>query len=248
MTRTSRALARIAELMPRQRLVAAVGASTDADVLFQSLQEAAAIGAEIKVDAPDPLTGALLRGAEMKREMLKAEGGVLSAQQLVRHLGITPQGVGRKRERNQVFWLEVGDGYVYPAFQVGRNGLMAGIRDVLDARRKGRRFNRRCTRIHADVPVRLAGRWPRVQRWFGEIQAVGRWLCPGGGRIAWRRFPFRVPIRWQTVGAGPNRHRALRPVKISRTAVAQGRPSRVGRDAGEAMVRRSCCGNVPASP
>ena len=65
--------------------------------------------------------------------MLKTEGGVLSAQQLARRLGVTPQGVRRKRERNQVFWVEVGDGYVYPAFQVGKSGLLRGIRDVLDA-------------------------------------------------------------------------------------------------------------------
>ena len=58
---------------------------------------------------------------------------MLSAHQLAQHLGITPQGVGRKRERNQVFWLEVGDGFVYPAFQVGKSGLLPGIRDVLDA-------------------------------------------------------------------------------------------------------------------
>ena len=131
--RTGRALERIAERMPRDRLLAAVGAPTDADVLFNSLREAAAIGAEIMPDRPDPLTEALLRGSEMKRDMLKAEGGALSARQLADHLGITPQGLGRKRERNQVFWLDIGDGYVYPAFQIGGSGLLPGIRDVLDA-------------------------------------------------------------------------------------------------------------------
>jgi hypothetical protein len=131
--RTGRALARIAERMPRDRLLAAVGASTDTDVLFSSLREAAAVGAEILPDAPDPLTAALLRGSEMKRDMLKAEGGALSAHQLADHLGITPQGLGRKRERNRVFWLDVGDGYVYPAFQIGKNGLLHGLREVLDA-------------------------------------------------------------------------------------------------------------------
>jgi len=80
------------------------------------------------------LTAAFLRGAEMKRALLKAEGGVLSAQQLADHLGITPQGLGKKRDRNQVFWLEIGDGYAYPAFQVGPKGLLPGIREVLDAR------------------------------------------------------------------------------------------------------------------
>lgn len=131
--RAGRALARIAERMPRDRLLAAVGAPTDTDVLFNSLRDAAAIGAEIEPDKPDPLTEAFLRGSEMKRDMLKAEGGALTAQQLAGHLGITPQGLGRKRERNQVFWLEIGDGYVYPAFQIGRNGLLPGIREVLAA-------------------------------------------------------------------------------------------------------------------
>jgi hypothetical protein len=131
--RTSRALTRIAKRMPRERLLEAVGASSDTDVLFRSLSEAVAIGAEITPDEPDPLTEALLRGAAMKRDMLKAEGGALSAQQLAEHLGITPQGLGRKRERNHVFWLDIGDGYVYPAFQIGKNGLLRGIREVLDA-------------------------------------------------------------------------------------------------------------------
>jgi len=131
--RTGRALVRIAERMPRQNLVDAVGAETDTDVLFASLQEAVAIGAEIAPDRPDPLTAALLRGAEMKRALLKAEGGVLSGPQLAEHLGITPQGVGKKREKGQLFWLEVGDGYVYPAFQVGPDGLLPGVRQVLDA-------------------------------------------------------------------------------------------------------------------
>src|SRR5690606_7052805 len=117
--RTGRALERIAGRMPRERLLAVVGAPTDAGVLLNSLRGAAAIGAEIEPARPDRLPEAPQRGPEMKRDMLKAEGGALSARQLADHLGITPQGLGRKRERNQVFWLAIGDGYVYPAFQIG---------------------------------------------------------------------------------------------------------------------------------
>ncbi len=133
MLRTGRALTRIAERMSREHLLEAVGASTDTEVLFRSMREAAAISAEIEPETPDPLTDAFLRGAQMKRDMLKAEGGALSAQQLADYLSITPQGLGRKRERNQVFWLDAGDGYVYPAFQIGENGLLDGIREILDA-------------------------------------------------------------------------------------------------------------------
>jgi hypothetical protein len=131
--RTGRALTRIAKRMPRERLLEAVGAPSDTDVLFRSLQDATAIGSEITPDKPDPLTAALLRGSEVKRKMLRAEGGALSGPELAAHLGITPQGLGRKRERNQVFWLKIGDGFVFPAFQIGKTGLLPGIREVLTA-------------------------------------------------------------------------------------------------------------------
>jgi hypothetical protein len=61
--RGARVLARIAQRMPRERQVEVVGAENDTDMLFRSLQDAAALGAEIKPDAPDPLTAAFLRGA-----------------------------------------------------------------------------------------------------------------------------------------------------------------------------------------
>lgn len=131
--RTTRALKRIAERMSQERLIEAVGAPTDTDALFMSLRESVAIAAEIELDKPDPMTEAHLRESETKREMLKSEGGALTAFELSKHLGITPQGLGRKRFRNQVFWLGIGDGYVFPAFQVGENGLLPGTRDVLDA-------------------------------------------------------------------------------------------------------------------
>ena len=170
--RASRALTHIAENMPRDRLVAAVAASTDTDVLFRSLQDAAAIGSEITYDHPDALTAALLRGSEMKRAMLQAEGGALSAPQLAEHLGITPQGLGKKRDRNQVFWLEVGDGYVFPAFQVGPNGLLPGIREVLDAFQVDDPWMRVHFMLTADR--RLEDRRPIDVLRAGEIDAVVR--------------------------------------------------------------------------
>lgn len=169
--RTTRALARIAERMPRERLVEAVGAATDTDVLFRSLQDAAAIGAEIAAE-PDPLTPALLRGAAMKRAMLKSEGGALSARQLAEHLGITVQGLNKRRERGQVFWLEVGDGFIYPAFQVGETGLMAGMRQVLGA------FSVRDPWMRVNFMLtgdrRLGGKRPLDLLRAGVIESVAR--------------------------------------------------------------------------
>lgn len=171
-TRTGRALARIAERMPRERLLEAVGAETDTDVLFHSLQQAAAIGAEIETSQRDPLTAAFLRGAEMKRALLRAEGGVLSGPELARHLGITPQGLGKKREKGQVFWLEVGDGYVHPAFQVGPKGLLPGIREVLAAFEQDDPWARVSFMLTGDA--RLGGRRPLDVLRGGDIAAVVR--------------------------------------------------------------------------
>jgi hypothetical protein len=170
--RGARALARIAQRMPRQRLIEAVGAETDTDLLFRSMQDAAAIGSEITPDQPDPLTAAFLRGAEMKRALLKAEGGVLSAQQLAEHLGITPQGLGKRRDLNQVFWLEIGDGYVYPAFQVGPKGLLPGIREVLDAFREEDPWARVNFMLTGDA--RLGGCRPIDVLRNGDVASVTR--------------------------------------------------------------------------
>ena len=171
-TRTGRALARIAELMPRERLVEAVGAETDTDVLFRSLQQAAAIGSEIKVSQPDPLTAAFLRGAEMKRALLRAEGGVVSGPELARHLGITPQGLGKKRDRGQVFWLEVGEGYVYPVFQVGPDGLLHGVREVLAAFQQSDSWAQVNFMLTGDT--RLGGQRPLDVLRAGDVAAVVR--------------------------------------------------------------------------
>ena len=75
------------------------------------------------IDLSDPLYEAYLRGEEIEREMLKAEGGVLSGKEFSEKLGITPLELGRRRKRNEVFWMEVGNEYVYPRFQLDGNGF-----------------------------------------------------------------------------------------------------------------------------
>lgn len=85
------------------------------------------------IERSDPLFEAIQRGLEMKRKILEAEGGALSARQFSERLGITQLSLGRMRKRNQVFWLDVGNDYVYPTFQLGKKGLLPGIQKVLDA-------------------------------------------------------------------------------------------------------------------
>ena len=85
------------------------------------------------IDMSDPLYEAYKLGEEVERKMLKAEGGVLSAEQFSEKLGVTPLELARMRKRDEVFWMKVGNDYVYPSFQLDGNGFLPGIRDVLDS-------------------------------------------------------------------------------------------------------------------
>ena len=87
----------------------------------------------VAIEKSHPLYEACKRGEEIEREMLKAEGGMLSGKQFSEKLGITPLELARMRKRNEVFWMEVGDDYFYPRFQLDGNGFLSGIRDVLGA-------------------------------------------------------------------------------------------------------------------
>lgn len=87
----------------------------------------------IAVDKSDPFYETYLRGLEMKGRILTAEGGALSGKQFSERLGIATPRLDRMRMRNQVFWLDVGKDYVYPFFQLGKEGLLPGIQKVLDA-------------------------------------------------------------------------------------------------------------------
>lgn len=88
---------------------------------------------EAAIDMSDLEREVRQRGAEMKRQLLLEEGGVLSAKDFAERLGITPLELGRMRKRNEVFWLVVGNDIVYPSFQIGKKGLLPGIGDMIDS-------------------------------------------------------------------------------------------------------------------
>src|SRR5580658_7177065 len=97
-TRVMHLMARIARQLPEDVLMEAVTEPTNIDVLLRALQDPAAFGADLATDA-NPLIEAQLRGVAMKREMLKAEGGTLSASELAHHLSISVQAVNKRRDR-----------------------------------------------------------------------------------------------------------------------------------------------------
>jgi hypothetical protein len=76
--------------------------------------------------------------------------------------------LGKNRDRNQVFWLEIDDSYVYPAFQVGPSVLLPGIREVLEEEDPWARVN---FMLAGNAP--LGGRRP-IDVLRGDVALVTR--------------------------------------------------------------------------
>lgn len=122
-------LARIASELDERALGAAAGAPSDYAVLVRALQAPEAV-AVLRQD--DPFAEARLRGLEIRERLLGAEGGVLTAEQVARHLGISRQAVDKRRRVGRLLALSTGRrGYLYPAWQISQHGVVNGFERVL---------------------------------------------------------------------------------------------------------------------
>lgn len=81
----------------------------------------------------EPLLRAKLRGAERQREILKAEGGQLSAEEAGRLIGISRQGADKARRRRRLLAFNVGRTWRYPLWQFADGQVLAGLSQVLAA-------------------------------------------------------------------------------------------------------------------
>ena len=75
------------------------------------------------------------------------------------------------RRGDRVFWLEVGDGYVYPAFQIGPSGLLPGIREVLDAFEEHDPWARVSFMLTGDTPAvaQAVANTLGIQTWHAQL-------------------------------------------------------------------------------
>jgi len=76
----------------------------------------------------------LIRGGEIKRELLAEAGGTLSAGEVGRMLGITPQAVQQRRMRNRLLAVPLASGeWGFPACQFTAGGVPSSLPRVLAA-------------------------------------------------------------------------------------------------------------------
>jgi hypothetical protein len=128
--RVLNAVCRLVVEEDERALTAASGAPSDYDVLLQILERPTALHA---LD-DGPLAAAKLRGLRYREQLLNAEGGTLSSQEVAGALKITRQAVDKRRQAGRLIGLSTGRrGYAYPAWQFDpQGGTLPGLEAVLD--------------------------------------------------------------------------------------------------------------------
>ncbi|MGI6853671.1 helix-turn-helix domain-containing protein [Mesorhizobium sp. 1B3] len=127
--RAMSALERISANVSPKALTDALAAPTDAGSVAQLLSRSDLIGTA--VTDLDPLVPALARNVEHRQRLLKLAGGVLSAEEAGRILGITRQAVDKRRRSNAILAVREGSDWRYPARQFSEGEVVAGIADVV---------------------------------------------------------------------------------------------------------------------
>lgn len=101
---------------------------TDVEGLFDVLERPEAL-ADLR--RRDPLAPARLRGLRAKKQLLEAEGGVVSGRELADALGITRQAVDKRRLNGKLIGIDLGKrGYAYPVWQIDLDGLGAVLAEL----------------------------------------------------------------------------------------------------------------------
>jgi hypothetical protein len=131
LTRMLNATAWLVRELDAPALSEAAAQRTDYSVLLRAL-EAPEIVESLASD--DPLAEARLSGLRSKAFLAQAEGGTLSAEETANVLGLTRQGVDRRRRAGRLLALTLGRrGYRYPIWQFADQGMLPGMEETLAA-------------------------------------------------------------------------------------------------------------------
>jgi hypothetical protein len=130
--RATRAVEHLLATLDSSVLVEAASAPTDTEVLLSALQQPSVLNSLLKQDR---LAEAKLRGQRLRKELLEAEGGVIGPEEVGNLLGIQRQSVDKRRKAGTLLALELGNRFVFPAWQIEGNRTVPHIEEVLAATR-----------------------------------------------------------------------------------------------------------------
>lgn len=119
------------EIANSSDLVDVIAADSNIEVLLSALQTPEALSLLTK---RDPLAKAKLRGLKVKQQLIEAEGGCVDSKKVGEIIGITPQGVNKRRQEGKLIGLSRGKGkYLYPYWQFTDAGkTLTGLEKVLE--------------------------------------------------------------------------------------------------------------------
>jgi hypothetical protein len=131
--RSMDALSRISTQASMESLTEALAATTDVGTLARVLGDADVLGAAVA--ALEPLAPLIARNAEHRLELLGEAGGTLSAEEVGHLLGITRQGVDKRRRASGLLAFRRGGDWRYPRCQFDEEAheVLEGISRVVQA-------------------------------------------------------------------------------------------------------------------
>ncbi len=122
------AVERMAREASPEALAEALAAPSDTGAVARALAEQAAADALRRLE---PLAGAIARGANVRARLAEAAGGMLSADDAGRVLGITRQAVDKRRAAGKLLAVRVRGDWHYPAAQFLDGEALPGVEEVI---------------------------------------------------------------------------------------------------------------------
>jgi hypothetical protein len=165
--RATRAVQHLLATLDSSVLVEAASAPTDTGVLLSALQQPSVLSSLLK---QDPLAEAKLRGQTRRKELLEAEGGVMGPEEVGNLLGIQRQSVDKRRKTGTLLALELGNRFVFPAWQIDGNRTVPHLEEVLAALHDHDEWRKLSFFVNGNV--RLDGKSPLHALRAGEYEDV----------------------------------------------------------------------------
>jgi hypothetical protein len=110
-------------------VVEAAAAPTDLAALVRALRSDELLE---DLSRAEPLAPAFIRGIEARRRLIEEHGGTLTAEQVAQMIGISRQGVEKRRQAGRLVALATGrHGHRYPVWQFSDSGTLPGLEEVL---------------------------------------------------------------------------------------------------------------------
>ncbi len=166
-TRATRAIEDLLATLDRHALDEAAAAPTDVEVLLFALKQPAVLDSAL---IRDPLAEAKLLGQVRRKELLEAEGGVLGVDEVGKLLGIQRQSVDKRRKAGTLLALEIGNRFVFPAWQIEGSTTLKHLEGVLNALKDQDEWRKLSFFVNGNV--RLGGISPLNSLRAGEYEDV----------------------------------------------------------------------------